>query len=474
MLRRLLVVGAGGLCIALPASAHADSRPSFTVPGQMRLIAYYPASNGWTYMWTHWNPAEIDRDFGLAAELHGNTVRIFVQPVAFGWPHPTAQAAAKLDTVFALAAKHGLTLELTLFDWWFDWKDVAGSETWVHSLLAPYAHDPRLAAVELRNELDPGDLAAAAWARTMIPYLHTILPGVPVTLSVSANDPVNKLTTLSHELAPVAPDFWSFHYYDKAEYAYWTLQAARAAVAPVPLVLGETGYQPGTSSPPARGTADVAAEEMRYFRTIMNATALLGMPPAGIWVLLDFTHAASPNRMPAVEYTYGLFHTDGTPKPSAAPVAAAFANPGRVDANFDGDFEQPGLSTWRAHGSGVATRDTLVVHQGTGSAELAGAGSLTTIPPDPWVTAGQKLTLTAWARGLSATGTTQVAIRWFTADRTLLAESGSQPLPPGSSDWTQLTATGTTPFGAAFVELVLSTAGNSGSARIDDVTLAAG
>lgn len=465
MLRRLLVVGAAGLCAALPVSAHARARtgPSFAVPGQMRLIAYYPAKNGWTYMWTHWDPAEIDRDFGLAEGLHANTVRIFVQPVAFGFPHPTAQAAAKLDTVFGLAAKHGLALELTLFDWWFDWKNTTDSETWARSLLAHYAGDPRLAAVELRNELDPSDPAAVAWAQTMIPYLHTILPGVPVTLSVSANDPVTKLTLLSHELAPVTPDFWSFHYYDKAEYAYWTFAAARAAVAPTPLVVGETGYSSG-----------VAAEEMRYFRTIDDATALLGLPPAGVWVLLDFTHAASPVRLPAVEYTYGLLHTDGSPKPSAVAVAAAFANPGRVDASFDGDFEQPGLSTWRAHGPGIAQRDTTVVHAGAGSAELAGTASLTTIPPDPWVSAGEKLTLSAWARGLSATGTTRVSLRWLTADRTVLAESDSQPLGAGAGGWTQLTATGTAPFGAAFVDLTLTTSGDAGSVRIDDVTLTGG
>lgn len=477
MLRRLSVVGLvfACACTVLLAPPRAAAGP-FLVPQQMKLVAYYPARDGWTYMWGRWRPRTIDRDLALLASLNANTVRIFLQPVAFEFPRPDPQAAAKLDTVLALAARHGLRVELSLFDWWFDYGRIADSEAWVRDLLGRYAGDPRIAAVELRNELDPGDASAVAWARVLLPYVRTVLPGVPVTLSVSAHDPVDRLATLSRELAPVAPDFWSLHYYDKPEYALWTIAAARAAVAPVPIVVGETGYEPNLSAAAPRSRDDLAAEQTRYFRTLANATALLGLPPPGVWALLDFAAGASPLPMPRGEYGFGLFRVDGSAKPDAQVVRSVFATPGQVDAGFDGGFEQPGLGPWRAHGAGVS-RDTAAARSGAGSAALApdgGRAALTTIPPAPWVTAGQTATLTAWACGSSATGTTRVAIRWFAADGSPLGDAGSAPLPPGSTGWTQLTVAAPAPAGAAYLGLALTSEGNAGSARFDDVALAVG
>lgn len=477
MLRRLLVVGLAGGMLAVPASAGRSAAP-FAVPGDLRVVAYYPAHDGWTYMWRRWKPAQIDRDFGLIAGLHANTVRVFLQPPAFGYPRPRADALAKLDTLFALAAQHGLAVELTLFDWWWSYADVRGSETWASAVLSRYAGDPRLACVELRNELDPYDPKAVAWAKQLLPYVRTVAAGTPVTLSVSGNDPLGRLETLSRELAPVAPDFWSFHYYDKAEYLYWTLATARAAVAPVPLILAETGYQPGASVPQPRTQAQRDEEQVRYLRTAMNATALLGMPPAGLWDLLDFTHGASPVRMPTAEYSFGLFRTDGTPKPAAVVARDAFAAPGVVNPDFDGGFEQPGLGTWRAHGAGSFARDTTSAHSGAASAALggtgAGTGVLTTIPSEPWVAPGQSVTLSAWARGIAATGSTLVRLQWLAGDRTRLGAVDSEPLPGGTTDWTLLRVTAAAPAGTAFARIALVTSGNSGSVRFDDVTFAVG
>ncbi|HET7567152.1 MAG TPA: carbohydrate binding domain-containing protein [Gaiellaceae bacterium] len=474
MLRRLLAMGLAGGILAVPATAGRHAAP-FAVPGDLRVVAYYPAHDGWTYMWRRWKPDQIDRDFALIAGLHANTVRVFLQPPAFGYPRPRADALAKLDTLFTLAQRHGLSLELTLFDWWWSYADVQGSQTWAKAVLSRYAGDPRLACVELRNELDPYDPKAVAWARQLLPYVRSIAGGTPVTLSVSGNDPLGRLKALSAELAPVAPDFWSFHYYDKAEYAYWTLASARAAVAPVPLVLAETGYQSGASVPQPRTREERDEEQVRYLRTIMNATALLGMPPAGVWVLLDFTRGASPLRMPADEYSFGLFRADGTPKPAAEAARAAFAAPGVVDRDFDGGFEDPGLSTWRAHGAGAFARDGTTAHGGSASAAVGGTGkgiaSLTTIPTDPWVVPGQTVTLSAWARGVAATGRTVVQLQWLAGDRTRLGSADSEPLPDGTTGWTQLQVTASAPAGVAFVRIALVTSGDSGSVRFDDVAL---
>ena len=31
----------------------------------LRLMDYYPSTAAWTYMWTKWNPAQIDEDFKI-------------------------------------------------------------------------------------------------------------------------------------------------------------------------------------------------------------------------------------------------------------------------------------------------------------------------------------------------------------------------------------------------------------------------
>ena len=480
LLRRLLV--AGGLvalaCLGVLAvlPAHASAAP-VVVPQGLRLVNYYPAHNGWTYMWERWDPVQIDRDFGLIAGLDANAVRVIVQPAAFGFPRPTPAAAAELDTVFALAAAHGLSIELTLFDWWTDYKKVDRSKRWARALLQRYAGDERLAAVELRNELDPRDANAVAWARVMLPYLHRILPGVPTTISVDANDGAHKLATLKDLLGSSQPDFWSFHYYDKPELAYAAFAAAKAAVAPAPLFVGETGYHAGDSDPPVRKRADREDEQVRYFRTITAATTMLGLPPAAPWILLDFVRSGSPVRMRDPEYSFGLFHSDGTPKPAADCVRDAFES-AQADPAFNGGFEQPGLSLWRRRGAATFAQDTSVFHAGASSASIGAVdgrptfrATLSTIPPVPWVAAGQTLILSAWLRGENATGTTAISIRYYDAARNQIAQGDSLPLTQGTTDWTQVTLQTVVPPTASYVRIILTSDGNRGRVWFDDVSL---
>jgi hypothetical protein len=480
VLRRLLVVGLAWAGLGLPmlgATPKAEAAP-LLVPQQLRLVNYYPARNGWTYMWDRWDPAQIDRDFGLIASLQANTVRVIVQPAAFGFPQPRAEAAARLETVFGLAAAHGLYVQLTLFDWWTDYRKLGRSKRWASALLQRYAGDDRLAAVELRNEIDPNDANAVAWARTMLPYLHRILPGVPTTISVGANDGVRQMWTLRERLGAAAqPDFWSFHYYDKPELAVSAFAAAKAAVAPTPVFVGETGYHPGNSDPPVRKRADREDEQVRYFRTLAAATTMLGLPPVAPWILLDFVRSGTPVRMKPAEYSFGLFRADGTPKPVVDAVRAAFGTP-LADPFFNGGFEQAGPALWRRRGAASFTQDTSTFHSGAASASVAAVGgratfraSLSTIPPVPWVVEGETLTLSAWVRGEGATGTTQLILRFYDGSRRQIAESASAPLAPGTTDWTQLALVQVVPAGSSYVRIVLSCDGNSGRVWFDDVAL---
>ena len=219
-----LVASAAALVVPLAHAAPARAA-SLAVPAGLRLVNYYPAHNGWTYMWRRWDPAAIDADFGRIASLNANTVRVIVQTPAFGWPQPTPLYTRRLAQVVALADSHGLRVELTLFDWWGGYKQIRKSELWASAIVAPYAGDPRIVSIELQNEMDPANVNAMTWARALLPYLRQIDGGIPLTVSVGGHDPIGGIRTMRQALGPAAlPDYWSYHYYDKPELAYQTFK----------------------------------------------------------------------------------------------------------------------------------------------------------------------------------------------------------------------------------------------------------
>ena len=293
--------------------------------GDLKEVNYYPAADGWTYMWSRFDPTVIDRDFARIRALGANTVRIFIQPSAFGFPTVRPVMADRLSEVIGLAAKHSLRVHLTLFDWWSQYTDIDGSKEWVSSLLSRYRDDPRIAVVELQNEIDPQSREAVAWVTTMLPYLSTVLPGTLRTVSV-ASVPPEVFALFTHELKSSPPDFWDYHYYGPAGDAYSVLSRIKALAAPRPLFVGETGYS--TDGAPG-GQAAQEQAQAAYYRAVFNAAAALGLPTPAPWILYDFSPGGIPLESPAVDepaqYGYGLFQLNGTPKPAAAVVSRAFS-----------------------------------------------------------------------------------------------------------------------------------------------------
>jgi hypothetical protein len=469
------------------ALAPAAAASPLAAPADLRLVNYYPAQNGWAYMWQRWNPAAIDRDFARVRWLNGNTVRVIVQAGTFGFPTPSPVYLDRLRRVVALADARDLRVELTLFDWWGSYDRLAGSRRWARAVLGPYAGDERIAAVELKNEVDPDDPAAAAWTRAMLPYLRGLAGGIPVTVSVTGEDLGARLRELEAELGNVRPDFWTVHYYDKPELAYRTLAEAQAAAAPLPLFVGETGYFDSDSDPGVHLAADRDDEQVRYLRSLAAAAGLLGLPPPAPWILSDFSRRATSRRLPAAEYHFGLFRTNGTPKPAAAAVRAIFAGTA-PDLTFDGGFEElePGLTRpepalWRRRGAADVVLDAATAHGGTASLEVGSIRGFATAhalvwtqPPAPWVTPGQSVHLSAWARGEDVSGENGISLAWYDGARHLVGRSDSAGLAPGTSDWTELDVDGVAPPGAAYIRIELSSDGDTGRAWFDDVALATG
>ncbi len=291
----------------------------------LKEMNYYPAANAWTYMWSRFDPTAIGRDFARIHALGANTVRISILVPDFGFPTVRPAMADRLSEVIGLAAKHSLRVHLTLFDWWHRYTDIQGSKEWVSSLLSRYRDDPRIAVVELQNEVYPQNPKVVTWVRTMLPYLSTVLPGTLRTVSI-ASVPPGVFALFTHELKNSPPDFWDYHYYGPPGAAYSVLSRIKALAAPRPLFVGETGYStdgtPGDQA--ARDQAQAA-----YYRAVFTAAAELGLPVPAPWTLNDFSPGGIPPESPAADkptsYGYGLFHLNGTPKPAAAVVRTAFS-----------------------------------------------------------------------------------------------------------------------------------------------------
>jgi len=266
----------------------------------------------------------IDRDFARIRALHANTVRLFVQPSVFGFPTVRPVMADHLSEVIGLAAKHSLRVHLTLFGLWSRFTDIDGSKEWVSSLLSRYRDDPRIAVVELRNEIQPQNPEAVAWVSRMLPYLSTVLPGTLRTVS-TASVPPEEFALFTHELKSAPPDFWDYHYYGPARDAYSQLSRIKALAAPRPLFVGETGYS--TDGTPGDQAA-LKQAQAAYYRAVFTTAAALGLPTPAPWILNDFSPGGIPPGRLANEpaaYGYGLFQVNGTPKPAATVVSRAFS-----------------------------------------------------------------------------------------------------------------------------------------------------
>ena len=290
----------------------------------LKEMNYFPAAGGWTYMWSHFDPTVIDRDFARIRALHANTVRLFVQPSVFGFPTVRPVMADHLSEVIGLAAKHSLRVHLTLFGLWSRFTDIDGSKEWVSSLLSRYRDDPRIAVVELRNELNPQDGQAVAWATKMLPYLSTVMPGTLRTVSIASVPPA-KFALFVNDLKNSPLNFWDYHYYGPPQEAYFLLSRIKALAAPRPLFVGETGYSTvGTFGDQGARMQRQAA----YYRAVFAAAAALGLPDPAPWTLNNFAPQAIPPGSAAndpAQYGYGLFKINGTAKPAAAVVRRAFS-----------------------------------------------------------------------------------------------------------------------------------------------------
>jgi hypothetical protein len=487
--RPLLLASLWLLLIPATAGARPDASAEtrrLDVPRDLRVVSYYPSNAGWTRMWEPWRPDRIEADLRRLRGLNANTVRVVVPAHFFGYPEPDGEKLDRLRELVGIAARRGLHVQLTLFDWWGEYDDVDGSKQWASAVLEPYVGDPRIAFVELRNELDTRDPAALAWARELVPWLRTLLAGrTPVTLSVAGMTPEQDLRALVAALPGGArPDFYAAHYFTGGgEQAQRVFASLRRIAAPTPLWIGELGYPTSTtvsgfSGVPLTPSGQEAAQE-HYFKLCFDALARLGQPAPGLWILDDFAPGAIPQSDVSAkepEYRFGLFRADGSAKPAAAAVRRLFAH--RPDLRFNGGFEAavtaedgvPVPAVWGSTGTLRLVHDRTTARSGGASALVAGApgGSGTfTVTPVGAAVQGGRAEVSAWVRG---GGVVRVGLAWFGPEGGPVGQRWTAVR--GGTGWRRVAVAAVPPRRAAFARVVVSAHAPAGPVWLDDVSFA--
>lgn len=441
---------------------------------QLRLVNYYPADNAWTLMWTHYSHTQVASDMQAIASLGANAVRVIVQPSAVGYPTVSPSMLANFRDMLTTAHDAGLSVQLTLFDWWSSYADVNGSEAWLRSLLGGQGGNSTIALVELQNELPIGNTSAISWARTLLPYLSSVLPGVPRTLTVAGSAGAAGIATLLSDMPQSSIDVVNVHYYGDASGAADVIRQAQSVANGRPVIVGEAGLSTPDGAPGEEAQA-------RFYRVMERTTVALGIPPAAPWTLNDFAATAIPNYPGTNEYHFGLRRLDGTWKPAAAVVKESFA--GIVDNDLDGGFEREAnnggarLGAWTpydtADGVGQVAGD--LVRSGLQSVCFTGTSGHTTAVPSvmqklPVLTAGERFTVTTYVDRLLPTGVERVALAWFGSAGQYLGQVESSSAST-SDTWQSLTVTAAAPAGASTVQVHLKAAYESGRACYDDTTI---
>ncbi|WP_433791487.1 cellulase family glycosylhydrolase [Actinoplanes sp. CA-252034] len=464
--------------VTVPSETAVTLKSRLAAVTTARTINYYPSNAGWSAMWTNFNAARIEDDLAKAAALGADNVRIIVFPQAFGFPTPRPEYADRLRKFISIAGSQGLTVKLTLFDWWSGYSDAAGSAAWAKAVLTPYADDRRVLSVELKNEFVSTDPAAVAWVKKLIPAVRAAVPKMPLTLSVDGQSGAAGLARIRAALTGTPLDYYDFHFYGNSERALAEIQRAQAAVAPDPLVIGETGLSTATSS---------EGEQAAFLARTFTAAAAAGVRSVAPWTLYDFSDGAIPSnsqvsKVPA-QYRFGLFRADGTAKPATSVVRNAWAGNRVTDDLLDLGFEaSPGSSPWRPYltDEGAIARTRGTARTGVYSARFTGTvrngsslPSIRTSPVDP-VRAGQSWHAEAWTRGAGVTGSNEIALSWFDINDRWLGQSSSKQVAKGDSGWTRLTVDAVAPAGATSVQLHLKSGDNKGTVWFDDVALSTG
>jgi hypothetical protein len=447
-----------------PASARAES------PAPIREINYYPRDYAWEQFWPHWEQARplMDDDLDRMQSLRANTVRIFVHPFSVGYPIPTSQFLNDFEDALDLIQAHGLEAHVTLFDCWWSWQEIANSRAWLSHIVGSHRNDSRIALWELQNEVQLDNPAVRTWIQSLLPDLKQQAGATPITVSVGNIEWLDDVRDLA---GATPPDIYSLHWYP-SEF-WWTqpfpsvLNRVRELIGQADLLLGEFGYNTYSLS---------EASQTLLYHDILYASAQKGVHDLGAWTLNDFPDgtAQCAGVLPSpTEWHFGLYRPDGSARPAAAVLKAAFhghvpAEPAPVIVHnpsfehinpYSGQAEN--WHSWDQNWSGNQTfvQDCTMAHAGSCSAKVHGPANLVvglySLPVLP-VQSGQSWSLHGYVQTQNLDGWAKLVFSWFDSDQQWLDRDTSSLLvtDPNLAQWTHIFISPVVPpQDAAFVQV---------------------
>lgn len=468
----LLVVGVAVMLVGLNITTKVFNPPQKAF--NIKEINYYPKDFTWLNFWSQWPLAkqQMDDDLDKIQELGANTVRIFIHPFVFGYPEVETKYLDYLDEALSLLDAHQLKAHVTLFDLWWSWNDIEGSQTWMTSVVEPFRNDPRILIWELQNEVDLEKDHIRDWVQVMFPALKELAGNTLSTVSVIGVewlDDVKKLT------APNSPEIYSLHWYPSrlllSQKLPADLERAFDLIGDAELLIGEFGFNTYT-----------LAEEFQanMYRDILYYANQKGIKHLGAWTFSDFPETAIEKKE---EQHFGLFRLDGTPKPAAMILKDAFhghfpASPTPVmlsNTSFERvnplsmrlDNWQPWDVNWTMQNR--FEQDCTTAYEGACSVQLfstsgvpVGLYTTSAVPVGSNTGYGLKGVL----KTQNLDGWAQIVMSWLDAEGNRIGDTRSQSFyEANASEWTDISIEKTKPLpGARFVQIyvqMMSTHENS-------------
>jgi hypothetical protein len=388
--------------------------------------------------------------------------------------------ATRFANTLRIAANNGLAVQVTLFDWWGEYNHISQSQAWLKSFLSPYASDPEIQLVELKNEVDPADSAEVAWVRALLPTLRSVLPRTPSTVSVSGTAGPSGFARLRGELSGAPLDVADIHFYGDEVTAYSWMLAAKRAAGTMPLFVGEIGVPIMDTN--GAGAEAAAYQQAHWFSVVFAAARAAGVATPAPWTLYDF----KPGTVPSAEsdssaYNYGLYSDTGQWRPAVEVVKEAFAGRSIDTSNLNfkllGQNKLPMVWSQDLSGQGDLSYDPRMTYLGFDSVSISrtgpcfiGSPSFFLVPTDPAIS-GQLWTVSAWAKGVHVDGITQVSLSWFDSADSYLGNEASEALAQGDPNWTKLTVRAHVPRNVTGVVVHLKSCGLTGTVWFANVQI---
>jgi hypothetical protein len=510
------------------AATDSVSVPSGFSPN-LYTISYYPAVNGGYPMWSHYNGPQYQSDMHTARSLGFTSLRVFLAALppsydVFDWDTPTAAELNRLTDFYNRSKTAGIALYLTLFDMWRDFGQISASKNWVKAIIGALPDVANLSCIEIKNEVKFASLetyssgfdsgwpagastnttvgkAATAWAKQMIPYIRSIAPGVPVTVSTTTDnayfpkDPTADLAALvtATKGTSAAPDWYDYHCYtgNNPGLVYARLQLAKSAVGGAgKLYIGETGMSVTPSGTQSPGQAQRLQAD--YLQTVRWSCAQLGLPDPSIWTLFDLE---SSEQFTAGQ-SFGLIDPGGSQRLSASlyqTVAPGSSVPAvgingamlgyQTDANGnvlpDRWVLYSGPDTGPGHQPIASALDSSNVYRGYQSVRLynSGGSNPSYDPPAlqaspvtaPTIKAGQAYTFACYLKASGSYGTPRLQVVWYGVSGRISGTTGSSLTTLGSS-FAQYSLRSTAPSGAQYAQLFVRTPANRGNIWVTDAS----